>query len=453
MTASRDLPSELAALLRRKSPRTALELMEATGASQPTVSRALGVLGAQVLRMGRARATRYALTREVGRAGARWPLYRITAPGAPQRLGELTALHGDGFHFEAAHEAPGLLQPPLDGLFPGLPWFMDDLRPQGFLGRAFARRVAADIAAPPDPTRWQADDVLLALLRHGDDGVGDLVLGEAALQAAMQRSLAPPAVHTEADFSQLAQQALSGELVGSSAGGEQPKFLTTLQRDGPVIVKFSERTDTPAGQRWADLLRCEHLAGEVLREHGVPAAASRIVEVDRRVFLVSQRFDRTPQGGRRGFVSLAALDGAFYGHGRVDWWRWAPDLARDGWISEDDARRLRFMSLFGELIGNADMHLGNAGLQLADQRPFALSPAYDMLPMRFRPAASGEVVERSTQVSLLPTPELLPEWLAAAQAADVFWSRVVAVPSLSAAFAALAQGMQAALRAALKRFA
>lgn len=452
MSTSRDLPSTLVALLRQKSPSTATELMALTGASQPTVSRALAALGSQVLRIGRARATRYALTREVARAGSHWPLYRITAAGAPRLIGQLTALHGDGFHFEAAHDAPALLHPPLDGVFPGLPWFLDDLRPQGFLGRAFARRVAADIGAPPDPTRWQADDVLLALLRHGDDGIGDLVLGEATLQRALQRSLEPPALHTDADFPLLAQQALSGELIGSSAGGEQPKFLTTLAGDGPVIVKFSERTDSASGQRWADLLHCERIAGEVLREHSVPAATSRVVEADGRVFFVSKRFDRTPQGGRLGFVSLTALDAAFYGHGRIDWWRWAPDLARDGWISDDDARPLRFMGLFGELIGNADMHLGNAGLLLADARPFALSPAYDMLPMRFRPAASGEVVERSTTISVLPSPDLHADWSAAAAAADVFWSKVLALTALSPAFAVIAQGMQTALRAARARF-
>jgi hypothetical protein len=33
---------------------------------------------------------------------------------------------------------------------PGLSWFLDDQRPQGFLGRAFARRVAEDIGAWPD---------------------------------------------------------------------------------------------------------------------------------------------------------------------------------------------------------------------------------------------------------------------------------------------------------------
>ena len=46
-----------------------------------------------------------------------------------------------------------------------------------------------------------------------------------------------------------------------AAGGEQPKFLTTLRDETggfhPVLVKFSAPMDQPTGQRWADLLLCE----------------------------------------------------------------------------------------------------------------------------------------------------------------------------------------------------
>ncbi|MBN6103514.1 hypothetical protein JR064_15200 [Xanthomonas sp. CFBP 8703] len=67
---------------------------------------------------------------------------------------------------------------------------------------------------------------------------------------------------------------------------------------------------------------------------------------------------------------------------------------------------------FGALIGNNDMPLGNAGALLADTRPLALAPSYDMLPMALRPAASGEVVERDYTLAL-PTPEYRDDWRAA----------------------------------------
>lgn len=447
----------LETLLRRDGPLPAATLAQALGVSQPTISRLLGSAGERVVRIGRARASRYALAREIARAGLRWPLHRIRPDGQPETLGELRALHGDGFHFSPARPLPALLHGSADGLFPGLPWFLDDQRPQGFLGRAFARRVAIDIGAPDDLARWRADDVVLALLRHGDDAPGDLVLGDAALLRALRATLATEAIamsERPARYPALAEAALSGEDVGSSAGGEQPKFTALLRGDAghrAVIVKFSERRGTPAAQRWADLLRCEHLAGEVLRAHAIPAAESELLEADGRVFLQSARFDRTPALGRHGLVSLAALDAAHYGHGRIDWWRFAPQLQRDGWLDANDARRLALLGWFGSLIGNSDMHLGNASLLLADTRPLTLAPSYDMLPMALRPAASGEVVARVLDLPP-PVPEQQTPWREAAQMALVFWQRAGADAGLSGEIRHIAETQARRLEAARARF-
>lgn len=451
---------QLLAILRRDGPLTAAALGQALDVSQPTVSRALAQAGERIVRIGRARAARYALARDIGRAGSRWPLYRIDDTGHSERLGELRALHATGFHFEPERPLPTFLHGDFtSGLFPGLPWFLDDQRPQGFLGREFARRVSADIGANPDLLRWQEDDIVLALLRHGDDQSGDLVLGEDALQNAMQHILQPrdaiAAVSREIRYPALAEAAIRGENIGSSAGGEQPKFTTIIEaEDGfrPVIVKFSERSGTPAAQRWADLLRCEQIAGETLRAGGQAAAESAVLEADGRVFLESTRFDRTPVLGRHGFVSLAALDAAYYGHGRIDWWRFAGQLAADGWIDTDDARRLRVLGWFGALIGNTDMHLGNAGLVLTDTRPLALTPAYDMLPMAFRPASTGEIVERQYVVTL-PTPEFRDDWRVASAMAEHFWQHVENSPSISGGFRAIASRARTALRKAAERHA
>lgn len=449
---------ELTALLLRQGSCTAAQIGAALGISQPTVSRLLASAGDSVVRIGKARATRYALSRQIGRAGNRWPLFRITAQGRAETLGELHALHGDGYLFAPRTACPALLHGEFaSGVFPSLPWFLDDQRPQGFLGRAFARRVAEDIGASPDLLRWQPDDIVLALLRHGEDQPGDLVLGESALQRALQGMLQPAETIAQAQrlqaYPQRAEAALRGEDVGSSAGGEQPKFVATLHHDGrfqSVIVKFSERAGTPAAQRWADLLRCEQLAGQVLREHGMAAAESEIVEAGGRVFLQSTRFDRMPDLGRRGFVSLAALDAAYYRHGRIDWWLFARQLQRDGWLDHDDARRLGVYGWFGVLIGNNDMHLGNAGMLLAGTRPLALAPAYDMLPMAFRPAVSGEVVERDYALAL-PTPEHHDEWRAAAKMALDFWGRVAQAAAISAGFRALATSALRQLSRAAQR--
>jgi len=450
--------TRLEVLLTRNGLVRAADIARELGVNQSTVSRLLADVGARVVRIGRARAARYALARNIGRAGSHWPLYRINAEGRAELLGELHALSGEHFWFESSGQRPAFLHGDFaNGVFPGVPWFLDDQRPQGFLGRAFGRRVAADINANPDILLWNVDDIVLALLRHGDDAPGDLVLGETSLQQALQRIIEPADAIRAADraneYPRRAEAALRGENFGSSAGGEQPKFALTLLDDKaarPVIVKFTERMETPGARRWADLLIAEHLAGVTLRDFGLAAADSEIFEAGGRLYLQSTRFDRTPARGRQGFVSLLALDAAYYGHGRIDWWRFAPELERDGWIDAESARRLRLYSWFGTLISNSDMHLANAALQLTDERPLRLLPAYDMLPMHFRPAASGEVVERHYEIRL-PTPEHRDDWQEAARIALQFWERTADEQRISPGFRELAGEARSALDRAIQR--
>ena len=96
-------------LLRRDGPLTAAALAAALGISQPTVSRRLASAGERIVRIGKARSSRYALAHDIGRAGSRWPLYRIDSQGRSEALGELSALHGGGFHFAPARPIPAFL--------------------------------------------------------------------------------------------------------------------------------------------------------------------------------------------------------------------------------------------------------------------------------------------------------------------------------------------------------
>jgi hypothetical protein len=263
---------------------------------------------------------------------------------------------------------------------------MDDMRPQGFLGRAFAHRVAPSLRLPIDLARWTDDDALTALLWRGTDVAGDLVLGDTALDVAMQSVAAPIERDARrAAYARLAEAAMAGDLVGSSAAGEPPKFTACIRdaagQPQQVIVKFSgPLVGQGVGRRWADLLWAEHVANRVLTDAGVDTAATEVVRVADRCMLQSARFDRVGDSGRTGFVTLAALDDACFGTGR---------LAGSGWITATDADRIVLCWWFGRLIGNTDMHFGNLGFRLCDPRPFALAPIYDMEPMHYRPAADG----------------------------------------------------------------
>ncbi|MBD4887573.1 transcriptional regulator, partial [Xanthomonas citri pv. citri] len=77
--------------------------------------------------------------------------------------------------------------PPLDtGMFASLPWFIDDQRPQGFLGRNLAHRVAGPLRLPDNLALWSPRDNLVAMLSDGHDQLGDLLIGERALALALE---------------------------------------------------------------------------------------------------------------------------------------------------------------------------------------------------------------------------------------------------------------------------
>ncbi|HEY3447231.1 MAG TPA: type II toxin-antitoxin system HipA family toxin YjjJ [Myxococcales bacterium] len=426
------------------------------GTSKPSLSRRVRSTPG-VLRIGRTRATHYALAREIRTYGSKWPVYRIGEDGRASHCANLHALQPREWWYEFTGPRPGWLAGEFSlGVFPDLPWFLDDLRPQGFVGRAFARRYSEELGLPADPTLWGAEGVLVSLLLHGEDLPGDFLLGDRTLDRFQRASLSAPrcipSAERAARYPDLAAAALQGEVPGSSAGGEQPKFTACVDDHGQLhqaIVKLSPLRDTAGGRRWADLLVCEHLASTVLREGGISACRTELVEGGGRVFLEAQRFDRVGAFGRRPFVSLLPLDSAYYG--KLDSWSAAAErLERDGWLGEEDANSLRLLWWFGGLIGNTDMHFGNAGLLLGD-RPCRLAPAYDMLPMLFRPDSSGEVPPQEL-VLPLPRPDQRAVWARAAALALEFWRRVAQDGRLEPTMRSQGAKILGSLRPLLDRF-
>src|SRR5262249_11320340 len=150
--------------------------------------RAVAALGSRVVRIGSARATRYALAREVPRAGGhRWPLYRIDPTGRSREVGVLTALQRDWWRLEPTDDCEiPVTNPAADWTSRGLPGSPAAPGPQGFRGRAFGGRFAPPVGAPADANAWRDDDVLAALALYGSDLPGDLVVGETALADALR---------------------------------------------------------------------------------------------------------------------------------------------------------------------------------------------------------------------------------------------------------------------------
>jgi hypothetical protein len=313
-----------------------------------------------------------------------------------------------------------------DGWFDGVPYFLDDMRPQGFLGRNFARHHAALLQVSEHPQDWSEDDVLHALSLLGIDQPGSYILGETACRQWLEHSRQEPAVLGEEDvevgYPVLAEQAMNLGVVGSSAGGEFPKFTAMRSTGGMlrhVIVKFSGSDDSAGTRRWSDLLVCEHLASNVMAQHlQTDAAASRIYQAAGRTFLEVERFDRHGHLGRSPVCSWAALNAALFGANGLPWTGAAAALHVRKLVDAATQSAIDELWHFGRLIANTDMHDGN----LSFRPGLALAPAYDMLPMLYAPARGVELPPRHFSPQL-PLPAERRAWVAAAVAAQDFWLR------------------------------
>jgi hypothetical protein len=79
-----------------------------------------------------------------------------------------------------------------DGWFDGLPYFLQDLRPDGFLGRQFARLHAQILQLGDDPREWSDDDALYAISLLGADQSGNFIVGEGAFRLWLDQIQRPP---------------------------------------------------------------------------------------------------------------------------------------------------------------------------------------------------------------------------------------------------------------------
>ncbi len=435
----------LTPLIQARGPISATELAALLRVNRTTIARTLPDFGDDLVTLGATRSTRYLLRRTIRNIGNRWPLYLMDREGRARACGELEALHDRQWRVHWTDEAPAWASHFMEenGLWSGFPFFLGDARPQGFLGRAIAGRISRAMQLPEDPTRWGDEETLIFLQAAGEDLPGNWVVGDDCLREALARAadlLGRNVIAESARETFYPAQAveISQSLPGSSAGGEQPKFLTTLQREfgefQAVLVKFSSPLDQATAQRWADLLLCEFHAHQVLAAAGLTMPGAQLIDAGGRRFLEIPRFDRVGRGGRLGVVSLLAL-GA--GEMARDWTEAARELLQRGLIDAASLRTIQRLHAFGELIGNTDMHFGNLAFFLGEAMPLPVTPCYDMLPMLWSPGSQGEIMARTFSPAP-PLPAQTESWRTAAVWAEDFWARVVADPRLSEGFREIA---------------
>jgi hypothetical protein len=420
-------------------PLGAPELVRRLGISQATLSRQLRQQD-QIVRWGKARATRYALLRPL-RGESRFPLYRVLPSGQTVQTGWLVRTWPQGSCLHLDEQDNGTF-------YEGLPWFLSDMRPQGFLGRLWGRENAQSLGLTEDLRVWSDEQCLMALTVTGMDMPGNCLLGATAYQRWLQQSA--PVVLSAGQkimrYPQLAQQVLDGDEVGSSAAGEQPKFLCyaeTTSGQRHCLVKFTVARQSESSQRWRDLLRAEDQALRQLAAAGLAAAQSQIIEQGGQLFLEVQRFDREGERGRRGMCSLEAVSAEFLGR-QQHWPDALRELAHQQRVDEASVHRGTLQWAFGRLIANSDMHAGNLSFFTGGDR-LQLTPAYDMLPMALAPNSLGHMRDEVNLTLDFSLPGDI--WRTASAMAKSYWQTIAAEGAFSDGFRQIARQAQQQLAA------
>lgn len=431
----------------------ALRLHAATGSviSQPTLSRKLARLAQQglLLQVGEKRGRRNFWLRSL-QGVTSWPVYQVFADGHAEQVGEMWRVY-PGYAWMVAGEV---------GHSESLPWWLMDFLPQGYIGRALSTRYGVAVEAAGV---WSEEDTLCHL---GElDAAGDLLLGEAAYLTFV--NAAAPAVPVAlAELPAIAADLALQAIGGSSAGGEQPKFIRHVTGFGECLIKFSaEREQGANAQRWADLLVAEAVALAILQAAGITTPVTHLHVTAERHYLLSRRFDRLDNHGRCGVVSLKCLNAEFLGRAESSPW---PELVQDlvelGMVNPDAVAQTELAWAFGVLIANTDMHAGNLSFlrtapldsTLHTHSPLVLAPVYDMLPMAYAPDRSGNRRHAGTlYLPRLTATVSASVWQQAAAMAERYWWRLRSEPALSGEFRAIADGalvqLQTQLQAAIGR--
>lgn len=365
-------------MLARGDPLSAAQLAAATGKSQSSISLALGKLGERVHRMGAARSTRYALKKDILELPAEQPIIFTDRSGSMKNWGLLTHLHAS---YVFARTPLGRNFGPAAKL----PWFLTPLRPQGFLGRQYVQ-LRQDF--PPDPEQWSLTQILYMVTRYAHNAPGAFDLGSPG--GRLIDEVSPQIEQRLVQYDTRAVQVSLKQKAGSSAGGEQPKFLSEYSTDQGwqhCIVKYTPPRGTPFGNRWRALLILEKLALRTLTSHGVSTAPTQVLHNTQRTYLESLRFDRVGMLGKQHVVAIAAIHEEFVGGPWQNWVHTAATLAQKDLITPQELQQIACIFAFGHYIGNTDMHSGNLSFYIDDvlAPKIRLAPVYDMLPMMWRP--------------------------------------------------------------------
>lgn len=161
---------------------------------------------------------------------------------------------------------------------------------------------------------------------------------------------------------------------GSSLGGARPK-AHVLDTNGRVaIAKFPS-----ANQDTWNVMAWEKVALDLAAKAGIDVPVSRLLQLAGRHVLIVDRFDRTPEGRRIGYVSaktmLEAADGERRSYPEI-----ADVIETSSARPTEELLQLFRRIVFSVLISNTDDHLRNHGFLHERADVWRLAPAFDLNP-------------------------------------------------------------------------
>lgn len=162
---------------------------------------------------------------------------------------------------------------------------------------------------------------------------------------------------------------------GTSLGGARPKASVRDEAGVLCMAKFPSRKDTRDIGAW------ELVANRLARLAGVevPAAKPLRLPGSPHTTFVVRRFDRSPGGGRRAFVSAMTLTQRIDGETGGSYLELVDLLQSRGASTRADCEQLFRRVVFSILVHNTDDHLRNHGFVI-EREGLRLSPAYDINP-------------------------------------------------------------------------
>lgn len=161
--------------------------------------------------------------------------------------------------------------------------------------------------------------------------------------------------------------------IGTTQGGARPKVAVRSSSGSLAIAKLPRPSD-----RW-DVLAWEAASLDMAKQAGLPVPRFELRRLNEfRSVLIVDRFDRTPDGGRVGYLSVKNLVAAQEGE-MLDYAALATLVGEHAQSPEDVGHGLFRRAVLTLMVNNIDDHLKNHGV-LRSARGWDLSPVFDVNP-------------------------------------------------------------------------